>query len=74
MAEESVGLSITIEDITKLSEINPLAWEQLLHIADVRVLKEKIAELEKESEERKPSFISGAKTNNHRDITEAVIA
>ena len=37
MAEESMGLSVTKEDLIKLAEINPLAWEQLLHIADMRI-------------------------------------
>ena len=45
MAEEQVGLEISVEDLKALAEINPLAWAQLLHIADVRILKAKIAEL-----------------------------
>ena len=40
MAEESVGLNITREDLAKLAEVNPLAWEQLLHIADMRIAYE----------------------------------
>ena len=39
---------ITIEraDLEALAKLNPLAWEQLLHIAERRVLKGRIAELE----------------------------
>ena len=46
MGEEQMGLEISVEDLKALAEINPLAWAQLLHIADVRILKAKIADLE----------------------------
>ena len=46
-SEEAVP-QITIEmvDLHELARINPLAWEQILHIADSRILKARIAELE----------------------------
>jgi len=39
---------ITIEraDLEALAKLNPLAWEQLLHIVERRVLNARIAELE----------------------------
>ena len=39
---------ITIEraDLEALAKLNPLAWEQLLHIADTRILKARISALE----------------------------
>jgi|LULG01.1.fsa_nt_gb hypothetical protein len=46
MGEEQVGLSITREDLAQLAQVNPLAWEQLLHIADMRIANEKISFLE----------------------------
>ena len=46
MGEEQVGLSITREDLAQLAHVNPLAWEQLLHIADMRIANEKISFLE----------------------------
>ena len=46
MAEEQVGLNIDVLDLRALAEINPLAWEQLLHIADARILKTRISQLE----------------------------
>ena len=48
MGEEQVGLSITREDLAQLAQVNPLAWEQLLHIADMRIANERIEELEAE--------------------------
>ena len=46
--QEEAAPQITIEmvDLQELARINPLAWEQLLHIADSRILKARIAELE----------------------------
>ncbi len=41
-----MGLSITREDLAQLAQVNPLAWEQLLHIADMRIANEKISFLE----------------------------
>ena len=39
-------INIELEDLRELARINPLAWEQLLHIADSRILKARIAVLE----------------------------
>lgn len=39
-------ISIEIEDLRELARINPLAWEQLMHITDNRRNAERIAELE----------------------------
>ena len=45
---EEAAPQITIEmvDLHELARINPLAWEQILHIADSRILKARIAVLE----------------------------
>ena len=45
---EEAAPPITIEmiDLQELARINPLAWEQILHIADSRILHARIAELE----------------------------
>ena len=72
MAEEQVGLEISVEDLKALAEINPLAWAQLLHIADVRILKAKIAELEGDLENALDvNLING---NKYHNLAEAVIA
>ena len=39
-------VNIEIEDLKELARINPLAWEQLLHIVDNRRNAELITELE----------------------------
>jgi len=39
-------INIDLSDLEELARVNPLAWEQLLHIADTRILKARIAELE----------------------------
>ena len=39
-------VEIELEDLKELSRINPVAWEQLLHIADNRINEAKIADLE----------------------------
>ena len=36
------SVNIELEDLQELARINPLAWEQLLHIADNRRSREKI--------------------------------
>ena len=41
-----MGLRITREELAQLAQVNPLAWEQLLHIADMRIANEKISFLE----------------------------
>ena len=37
---------IEMVDLHELARINPLAWEQILHIADSRMLKARISVLE----------------------------
>jgi len=44
--EETPQNNIELEDLQELARINPLAWEQLLHIADSRILNARIAVLE----------------------------
>ena len=44
--EDTPQINIELEDLQELARINPLAWEQLLHIADNRILKARIAVLE----------------------------
>ena len=44
--ESEIRLIIEMVDLHELARINPLAWEQLLHIADSRTLKARIAVLE----------------------------
>ena len=39
-------VNIELEDLRELARINPMAWEQLLHIADNRQNAKRIAELE----------------------------
>ena len=39
-------INIELDDLKELARINPLAWEQLIHIADNRRHAERIAELE----------------------------
>jgi hypothetical protein len=46
MQDEVPQINIELEDLQELARINPLAWEQLLHIADSRILHARIAELE----------------------------
>ncbi len=72
MGEEQVGLEISVEDLKALAQINPLAWAQLLHIADVRILKARIAELEEKNTSSGPSFIRTS--NGSSGIAESVIA
>jgi endonuclease IV len=40
------SVSIELEDLKELARINPLAWEQLVHIADNRRNAERIKDLE----------------------------
>ena len=44
--DQPLSMNIEVEDLRQLANINPLAWEQLLHIVDNRINAEKIAELE----------------------------
>ena len=47
MPEEATPqINIELEDLQELARINPVAWEQLLHIVDNRQNAERIAELE----------------------------
>ena len=46
MQEEVPQITIEMADLEELAKANPLAWEQLLHIADTRILKARISELE----------------------------
>ena len=46
MQEEVPQITIGMADLRELAKVNPLAWEQLMHIADARILKARIAELE----------------------------
>jgi hypothetical protein len=44
--EAAPQIKIELEDLQELARINPLAWEQLLHIADSRILQARIHDLE----------------------------
>jgi hypothetical protein len=44
--DEVHEINIDLVDLEELARVNPLAWEQLLHIADTRILKARIAKLE----------------------------
>lgn len=46
MEDPSLELTIQMGDLEELARINPVAWEQLLHIVDNRQNAERIAELE----------------------------
>ena len=46
MDDASLELTIQMVDLTELARINPVAWEQLLHIVDNRENAERIADLE----------------------------
>ena len=46
MDENPLELTIQMCDLEELARINPVAWEQLLHIVDNRENAERIAELE----------------------------
>ena len=46
MDESIAHITIEMSDLEELAKINPLAWKQLLHIADNRILKGRIAALE----------------------------
>ena len=44
--EAAPQINIEMVDLHELARINPLAWEQLLHIADSRILQARIHDLE----------------------------
>jgi hypothetical protein len=46
MDDPSNAVNIELEDLQELARINPLAWEQILHIADNRRNAERIKDLE----------------------------
>ena len=46
MEDASLELTIQMVDLEELARINPVAWEQLLHIVDNRQNAERIADLE----------------------------
>jgi len=46
MDDASLELTIQMCDLEELARINPVAWEQLLHIVDNRKNAEQIADLE----------------------------
>lgn len=46
MQDAAPQITIEMADLEELARLNPLAWEQLLHIADSRILLSRIAELE----------------------------
>ena len=46
MDDATLELTIQMDDLKELARINPVAWEQLLHIVDNRKNAERIADLE----------------------------
>jgi len=46
MDDASLELTIQMDDLKELARINPVAWEQLLHVVDNRQNAERIADLE----------------------------
>ena len=46
MDENMTHITIEMSDLEELARVNPLAWEQLMHIADKRILQARIAALE----------------------------
>ena len=65
-------INIELDDLQELARINPLAWEQLLHIADNRKKDAQIADLQShlefahkewEAEEKASLPRDGAKSN-----------
>ena len=46
MDDASLELTIQMEDLEALARVNPVAWEQLMHIVDNRKNAERIANLE----------------------------
>tara|TARA_Y100000310_G_scaffold115389_1_gene113930 strand:- start:1559 stop:1798 length:240 start_codon:yes stop_codon:yes gene_type:complete len=66
MDDASLELTIQMGDLEELARINPVAWEQLLHIVDNRQNAERIAELEEHLAQA-----HGAVVEKHRLITKA---
>ena len=63
--DDAVQINIELEDLHELARINPLAWEQLLHISDNRQNAERISELED-----RLSFILGRSTTRAKEVAE----
>ena len=66
MEDPSLELTIQMSDLEELARINPVAWEQLLHIVDNRQHAERIAELEEHLAQAHDKVIE-----NHQLITKA---
>ncbi len=66
-------INIELEDLKELASINPVAWEQLLHIADNRINAAKIADLEAHLEQAHKYGAARAQASlpEHRLITKA---
>tara|TARA_R110000824_G_scaffold400585_1_gene608372 strand:+ start:51 stop:338 length:288 start_codon:yes stop_codon:yes gene_type:complete len=46
--DDAIQINIELEDLHELARINPLAWEQLLHIVDNRHNVEQITALQEQ--------------------------
>ena len=66
MDDASLELTIQMDDLKELARINPVAWEQLLHVVDNRQNAERIADLE-EHLARAHEVVQG----EHGPVTEA---
>ena len=64
--DDAIQINIELEDLRELARINPLAWEQLLHIGDNRRNAEKITELEGHLAHAHETVLS-----EHRVVTKA---
>ena len=51
MDDASLEVTIQMEDLRELQRINPVAWEQLMHIVDNRLNIGRIKELEEHLEQ-----------------------
>ena len=72
-------INIELDDLQELARINPLAWEQLLHIADNRKKDAQIADLQahldfahKERESVKTSSLPGDSVKSNGLIPEVL--
>tara|TARA_Y100000310_G_scaffold41523_1_gene38837 strand:- start:1384 stop:1605 length:222 start_codon:yes stop_codon:yes gene_type:complete len=64
-------LTIEVVDLQELARMNPLAWEQLLHIVDNRRHQERITDLEAHLDTAR-TFGSG-KDNQRNGIVDAAV-
>ena len=64
-------VEIELEDLKELARINPVAWEQLLHIADNRINAAKIADLESHLEQAHKYAVTRAQSTppEHRLVS-----